>query len=114
MKNADKAFIQGYNGQIAVDVDSQIIVAAQLSNQAADGPHLVGMVEQVEATTKEQPGGRCRLLQQGQRGDVAGTRDGGVDSTGSGSASWMSYRLTQPENREWYRKREQSVEPVFG
>ena len=56
MKNADKAFIQGYNGQIAVDVDSQIIVAAQLSNQASDGPHLVGMVEQVEAVTKERPG----------------------------------------------------------
>jgi len=42
MKNADKAFIQSYNAQAAVDVDSQIIVAAQLSNQAADGPHLVG------------------------------------------------------------------------
>jgi len=26
---------------------------------------------------------------------------------------WMSYRLTQPENRERYRKRQQSVEPVF-
>jgi hypothetical protein len=26
----------------------------------------------------------------------------------------MSYRLTQPENRERYHKRQQSVEPVFG
>ena len=55
MKNADKAFIQGYNAQAAVDVDSQIIVAAQLSNQAADGPHLVEMVEQVEQATGRRP-----------------------------------------------------------
>jgi hypothetical protein len=29
-------------------------------------------------------------------------------------AQWMSYRLMQPENRERYRRREQSVESVFG
>jgi hypothetical protein len=29
-------------------------------------------------------------------------------------ARWMNYRLKLPENRERYRKREQSVEPVFG
>jgi len=59
MKNADKAFIQGYNGQIAVDVDSQIIVAAQLSNQAADGPHLpFSAVKACRSSCERTP--RCR------------------------------------------------------
>ena len=33
---------------------------------------------------------------------------------GASVSEWMSYRLKSPENRERYRKREQSVEPVFG
>jgi len=137
MKNADKAFIQGYNGQIAVDVDSQIIVAAQLSNQAADGPHLVGMVEQVEAATKERPGevladagyfsddnvttlqGRgMAVLIPPERVRHRAWRERSLPSApppeDASVAQWMSYRLTQPENRERYRKRQQSVEPVFG
>lgn len=42
MKNSDKAFIQGYNAQATVDAESQIIVAADLTNQAGDCPHLRG------------------------------------------------------------------------
>lgn len=51
MLNSDKAFIQGYNGQIAVDADTQIIVAAELSNQAADTVHLQDIVHQVIENT---------------------------------------------------------------
>lgn len=36
MKGSDKQFIRGYNAQIAVDADSQVIVAATVTNQAAD------------------------------------------------------------------------------
>jgi transposase len=51
MKNADGAFVQAYNGQVAVDASShQIIVACALTNQAADAPHLAPLVEQVGAT----------------------------------------------------------------
>jgi len=137
MKNADKAFIQGYNAQAAVDVDSQIIVAAQLTNQAADGPHLGGMVEQVGQVTgslpqevladagyfsednvtalEEQgmsvliPPERVRHRQWRERclSPSPPLKDGSV-------SEWMSYRLKLPKNRERYRKREQSVEPVFG
>jgi len=56
MKNADKAFVQAYNGQIAVDAGGyQIIVGCALTNQAADAPHLAAMVEQVRATTGRVP-----------------------------------------------------------
>jgi len=138
MKNADKAFIQGYNGQAAVDVDTQIIVAAQLSNQAADGPHLVGMVEQVEQATGKRP--REVLADAGyfSEDNVTTLEGQGISvlippdrvrhrqwrdpspspltpSPKDGSVSErMRNRLKLPENRERYRKREQSVEPVFG
>lgn len=51
MKNSDKAFVQAYNAQAAVDADSQIIVAAEVTNQASDAPHLLPMIDQVEVNT---------------------------------------------------------------
>lgn len=51
MKNADGAFVQAYNGQVAVDAaPHQIIVGCALTNQAADAPHLGSLVTQVQAT----------------------------------------------------------------
>jgi transposase len=55
MKNADKAFIQGYNAQAAVDHEHQVIVACEVSNQAADGPHLEAMIQKVEENTGSRP-----------------------------------------------------------
>ena len=55
MKNADKAFVQAYNGQIAVDAAQQIIVGCALTNQGADAPHLAPLVEQVRETTEGTP-----------------------------------------------------------
>jgi len=138
MKNADKAFIQGYNAQAAVDVDSQIIVAAQLSNQAADGPHLVGMVEQVEQSTGRRPQEVLADAGYFSEDNVTTLRKRGMSvlippervrrrqwrerctpptsppPKDASVSEWMRYRLKLPENRERYRKREQSVEPVFG
>jgi len=51
MKNSDGAFVQAYNGQIAVDAGPhQLIVGQSLTNQAADAPHLDPMVAQVRTT----------------------------------------------------------------
>ena len=55
MRNSDKAFIQGYNAQAAVDAQTQIIVAADLTNQAGDCPHLQSQVEQVKRNTGQKP-----------------------------------------------------------
>ncbi|MGB2986121.1 MAG: IS1182 family transposase [Phycisphaerae bacterium] len=138
MKNADKAFIQAYNAQAAVDADSQIIVAALLSNQAADGPHLVEMVEQVEQATGKRPGEVLADAGYFSEDNVTTLRERGMSvlippervrhrewrerctpppsppPKGASVSEWMIYRLKSPENRERYRKREQSVEPVFG
>jgi len=42
---ATKGFIQGYNAQIGVDADHQIIVAAELGNNAADVGELLPMID---------------------------------------------------------------------
>ena len=138
MKNADKAFIQGYNAQAAVDVDSQIIVAAQLSNQAADGPHLLDMVEQVEQATGKRPqeiladagyfsadnvttlserGMSVLIPPERVRHREWRERSSPPTSPPPKDASVserMRYKLKLPENRKRYRRRGQSVEPVFG
>ena len=137
MKNADKAFIQGYNAQAAVDVDSQIVVATQLTNQAADAPHLVGMVEQVIEATGSLPQEVLADAGYFSEDNVNTLEEDGMSvlippervrhrqwrepclspsppPKDASVSEWMSYRLKLPKNRERYRKREQSVEPVFG
>lgn len=56
MKGGDGAFMQGYNGQAVVDRDQQVITACDLTDQAADAPHLIGMVQQSAANTGAHPG----------------------------------------------------------
>lgn len=47
MKSSDGAFHQSYNGQAVVDSDSQVIVAAELSNHAPDSRELQPALEQL-------------------------------------------------------------------
>ena len=57
MLAGDKAFVQGYNCQIAVDdTPHHVIVAAAVSNQAADNPHLLNMVVAAALNTNRVPG----------------------------------------------------------
>jgi len=55
MKNADGAFVQAYNAQAAVDADHQIIVAADVTAQPADAPHLEPMTTAIVAQTGHAP-----------------------------------------------------------
>ena len=55
MKGSEGAFIQGYNAQAAVDACSQVIVAAGLTNSAADAGQLVPLVDRVEANLGVRP-----------------------------------------------------------
>jgi len=55
MKAGNGNWVQGYNGQAAVDADHQIIVACELTNMAADSPHFEPMLSQVEQNTGQQP-----------------------------------------------------------
>ena len=55
MVSSDKAFIQAYNCQAAVDADSQVIVVAQVSQTAPDQGQLVPLVEQVTLEQEQAP-----------------------------------------------------------
>ncbi|MFZ5646786.1 MAG: IS1182 family transposase [Bacillota bacterium] len=48
MMNSDKAFVQAYNAQAVVDSKSQIILAGEVTNQAADSQHLPMMMEKTK------------------------------------------------------------------
>ena len=55
LDGATKAFVQAYNGQAAVDCESQVIVAADVTQQANDKQQLVPMVNQIEDNLGEIP-----------------------------------------------------------
>jgi len=55
MLDPSGAFVQAYNAQVAVEGSHQIIVAAEVSPQAADAPHLAPMVQQVVRLTGARP-----------------------------------------------------------
>lgn len=53
--NARKCFVQAYNAQIAVDGHTQVIVAAEMTQQTTDREQLLPMVQSVRATTEGVP-----------------------------------------------------------
>ncbi len=55
MINADKAFIQAYNGQLAVDAGHQVIVAADVVQAANDKQQLIPMIEATVDQFEEVP-----------------------------------------------------------
>ena len=60
------SFVQGYNAQIAVDSTSQVIVAAEVTQETNDKQQLIPMIAQIVAESGTQAGEgqrRCGLLQ---------------------------------------------------
>jgi transposase len=135
MKDAKKAFIQGYNGQAAVDADHQIIVACDLTNQAADTPHLSDMIDKVEENTGKKPeelsadagyfsSDNIELVEQRridgyippdrQRHGKDPTPPSCSDPAKQSAADRQREKLLTPEGREIYGRRKETVEPVFG
>ena len=136
MKGGVGAFIQGYNGQAAVDASSQVIVAARLTNSAADSPQLIDVVAEIAANLGELPrelsadAGYCseaNLEALDELGVTAYVATGrmprsyrcpaaprGRIPVGLTRRERMKRRLMTKRGRERYRLRQQVVEPVFG
>jgi len=137
MRSSDKAFIQGYNAQVAVDPETHIIVACDLTNQAADSPHLGAMIERILATT-----GRCPRELSADAGYYSDTNVELVQGRGIEAfippekikhSEWraqkalrgripknatpkerMRRKLRTKRGRARYKLRQTSAEPVFG
>ena len=54
MKGAD-GFVQGYNAQLAVDDEAQVIVARGVTDQPPDNGNLTPLIERVEGHLDETP-----------------------------------------------------------
>ena len=131
MKGHD-GFIQGYNAQAAVDAASQVIVAQDLGNGAADSGQLVGMMDKVKTNSGRYPeqmsadSGYCsqdNITAMEDRGIEAfiatGRQKHGTAAADGGKAKApkieeMRERLRQGGFEGPYRLRKQTVEPVFG
>jgi transposase len=137
MLGGDKAFIQGYNGQLAVDAESQMIVAADLSNSAADPQHLPGLMEQAIDNYGATP--KCVLADAGyysqsnldylEQHDIEAlippgkvphsewrnqkAPKGRIPKTLS-AKDRMRRKLSTKRGRAVYKLRQTSVEPVIG
>ena len=121
-------FEQCYNTQAAVDEQTQIIVAADVTNNAADNGQLLGMVDEVEENLGRRPeqvvadagyksednfeGLETRKID----GYIALGREGSEPDQAAKlpATARMSRKLATDEGRAAYRRRKAIVEPVFG
>ena len=130
---ATKAFVQGYNAQVAAAGVPQIIVAQTVISEPTDRQQLQPMIELVEQTLGEVPElttadagywNESSILEQQARGrDLLIPPDRGPDKvTGKlppnapqgPAAQQMRQRLNDPAGKKLYQKRCGIVEPVFG
>ena len=127
-------FVQGYNGQLAVDATHQVIVAQRLTTNGSDQDGLAPLLDAATAALGRKPrevsadAGFCResnleaLAERGIRGYLAPGRGrhGSVDPSGRrqfrpGSLmAKMAAKLKRAGRRSRYRLRKQTVEPVIG
>lgn len=127
-------FIQGYNGQAAVDGAHQIIVAQTLTNSSSDQAQLAPLLDGIRANLHRNPdevsadAGYCSAanLRTIGRRRIEGYVATGRQKHGTRSATTkkpakpgslvarMSTKLKRAGYRSRYRLRKQIVEPVFG
>jgi transposase len=134
MKGSD-GFIQAYNAQAAVDADSQVIVAQQLSANGSDMHQMVSMLNQIRDNTGRQAKEisadagysseynlrqlrrrriRGYVASRWQKTNMAGSVDQKPPDKVAGYMRAMWRRLRQGGFKSRYRLRKQVVEPVFG
>jgi transposase len=130
----NRRYIQGYNAQAVVN-EQQIVLAAEISTAAGDFSHLRPMIETAlselqDAGVTEKPTVAVADAQywNEQHMDAviaehgipvlippdSGKRKGERPGWTGGRYSFMRRVLATDVGRETYRKRQQSIEPVFG
>jgi len=130
------SFVQAYNAQIAVDAEAQIIVAADVTQQANDKQQLASMLEQAEKNTGVKPTAGSADNGYWNPGQIADKRVEGIDlhvATGrdkhgaseevtasidpvkaATALEQMKQKLQTDAGRAVYKMRKAIVEPVFG
>jgi transposase len=126
---ASYGFDQCYNGQLAVDAGSQLIIATGLTNCAADNPSLLPLLDQAQATLGRVPA--IVLADAGYKGEASfqtletrhitayislghETRPTTPPHPEHVATQRMAARLASDEGRARYRRRKAIIEPVIG
>lgn len=127
------AFLQGYNAQLAVDAEAQIIVAAFVTQTPNDVQQLVPMAHEIMAnvgrlanTTSADAGyfsaqnvehpalSKTNLLVPPDRQKHGSEPMTELPTDGASAAQRMRHKLSSIEGRALYKLRKAIVEPVFG
>ncbi len=132
---ATGSFEQCYNAQVAVDADTQVIVAADVTQQANDRKQLAPMVEQVKKNTGANPASVLADTGYYSDANVAKMQDKSIDAyiaagkmkhgeaitsprgripKSATTKDRMKRKLRTQKGRATYAKRKSSVEPVIG
>ncbi len=130
MKHAGGSFEQSYNAHTAVDAEHQIIVAAELTNNAADSDRLPPPLQAVVNTTGTLP--QQALADAGFRSEAAlgkvadlscevivalgreGREQTAIDADKYPHTAAMATRLQAPVTKDAYRRRKAIVEAPNG
>jgi len=127
-----KGFVQGYNAQAAVDAEHQVVVAAEVVQDRHDRAQLNPMLQQVRANTRALPQAVMADTGYFNPQQVRKAESQGIDvyvkpdkppqhnpqvpesARKRTVAARMRKKLETEAGREVYRKRRETVEPVFG
>jgi len=121
-------FTQCYNGQIAVDGESRLIVAAEVTQSASDSGQLVPLIEQVQRNTDRLPAKTLADAGYNSEENLRYLDDHGIDgyvAQGRGEKNLiqkttkplratMARKLKTKRGRKTYRQRKHIAEPPFG
>jgi hypothetical protein len=129
------SFVQGYNAQIAVDSASQVIVAAEITQETNDKMQLIPMIAQIVTNLQQRPEKVSADTGYFSEANVTDESVKGVDlyvATGRDKHSGvvetisdppppeappkeaMHHKLRTADGRAVYKMRKAIVEPVFG
>ncbi|HEX6267182.1 MAG TPA: IS1182 family transposase [Burkholderiales bacterium] len=127
------SFVQGYNAQIAVDAEAQVIVVAELTQSPNDARQLVPMAQaivenvgQLAETTSADAGyfsaeavehpalQATNLLVPPSRQKHGAEPPAGSAALAASAAERMRHKLASAPAQALYRMRKAIVEPVFG
>jgi hypothetical protein len=129
------AFVQGYNAQIAVDSASQVIVAAEVTQETNDKKQLIPMIEQIALNLERKPEkvsadtgyfSEANVTDEslrevdlyvatgrGKHSDVVQTSNDPLTADASPKEA-MRGKLQSQAGHAVYKMRKAIVEPVFG
>ena len=119
---ATKAFVQGYNAQVAVDAASQVIVAASVTQQTNDKLQFLPVLEQVRTNLGSLPAKASADSGYFSEVNVTTAEQMGVDCyippekhvQKQAVAKAMREKLETKDGHATYRLRKAIVEPIFG